>query len=405
MSACEAGRSKPVRRAARAFVLVVCSIALITLTACSYRSFRAERLADRMQDPDVAPRKRFLAAEALRRLTPESEPYLGDLFFPIGLYDVPEEAIQRVAADGFNLIVNGGRDPLYLRRAEAAGLKVIPYIRHDHMAADVARVGRSPAVAAWYLQDEPDLNEMPPETYAELADLLRDEDPARPIYLTVWSPAHYERYVDEADIFAPNPYPIIHENPDLNDLRIVGAVLDAARRAAGDRPVWAILQAFHAEPVWPRQPAPEELRAMVFIALNHGASGVIYFSWKSGGRPIVEDEPLYAEILRTNGQLRALRAALLVPPERGSLHEPLPTEDPLTWAGLDYSIRRFGDARLFIVVNPDPKPVEITLPAGELGEGVLKPCFPGADAAGPLPADFPITLEFAPFEVRLYWIE
>ena len=265
--------------------------------------------------------------------------------------------------------------------------------------------------------DEPDLNEVAPEEYSRLARRLRKLDRARPIYLTVWSPLRYGDYVNVCDILAPNPYPILHTEPEQNNLRLVGIILDAARESAGGRPVWAILQAFYAEPAWPRNPTPRELRAMVFLALNHGADGIIYFSYKSGGRPITEHRELFAEMSRINGHLRALRGALLARPIRSIRHvEVKQDERPATLqmpadarasVPLDCSIRDFCRAQLLIAVNPDPwaKTMDIHLPEGDTPRKATELFADEESGPTEIQAGTPITSRFAAFQVRVYWIE
>jgi len=391
---------------AMAFVLFV-----LALTGCASPGRVARRAAARMLDVRTSPRERLASRGRLIALSPYSDRFLAQAFFPIGLYDVPESALQEVAAAGFNLVVNGGKDARYLRRAEAAGLRVIPYVSLDRMEADELRVRERQSVSAWYLFDEPDLNQLAPEEYHRLARQLRKANPTRPIYLTVCSPRRYADFVESCDILAPNPYPIRHMEPDMNRLRVVGMMVDDARAVAGHRPVWAILQAFWAEPIWPRNPTPEELRAMVFIALNHGADGIIYFSWKSGDRAITEHAEPFQIIRRLNGQMRSLRGALLVKPSPGVINvkftkgeDRLPFSDALP---IDCSLRAFRGAHLFMAVNPDPWPktMEVSLPERLLGrcgrelfkDGENEPMIIGQGAS--------LRLSFEPYEARLFWIE
>lgn len=379
----------------------------LCLTGCAItRAQQARKAATAMLAPDTTPLQRLRYRQYLLTLDEAAEPYLADTFFPIGLYDVPEDALHEIAAAGFNLVVNGSTEAHYLQRAGAAGLKVIPYINTKQIARDVKRVGNNPTVPAWYLWDEPDLNKLAPENYRALAEELRAQDRKRPIFLTVWSPRSYNVYVDECDIFAPNPYPICHLDAEKNELRIVSRTIDHARATVGYQPVWAILQAFWAEPLWPRNPTPEELRAMVFLALNHGTDGIIYFSYKSGDRPLTQHHRLFAEIKRINGQIHALRSTLLKRPvPREALDDKL--HSTLTDAGIDYSVRRFGGATLFIAVNPDPIAVTAALDFAVLG--ATKPArelfLPiSLNATPPTPGQ-KTSLRFQPFEVKLFWIE
>ena len=81
-----------------------------------------------MLDPATSPREELRLEQRLIALGPESDRFLPEAFFPIGLYDVPEEALPEIAAAGFNTVVDGGKDASYLARAQAVGLRVIPYI-------------------------------------------------------------------------------------------------------------------------------------------------------------------------------------------------------------------------------------------------------------------------------------
>lgn len=386
----------------------------VVCAGCASRAQVAERTAARMLDPRTPSREMLCLQGRLIGLAPESAPFLASGFFPIGLYDAPESALFDIAAAGFNLVLNGDTAPGYLDRARAAGLRVVPYVRTDErMPADVREAAGERAVFAWYLFDEPDLNGMEPETYAELSAKLRRLDRSRGIFLTVLRPKNYPLYVGGSDILAPNPYPIRRLRAEENNLREVIYAVRAARLAAGARPVWVVLQAFWAEPVWPRNPTPEELRCMAFLALNHGASGVTYFSWKSGDRTLIEHRELFESIRRLNGQLDALRGALLVPPEERAFEidvdEPAesarrrpvrPPERPIL---LDCSMRAFGRARLFIAANPDPWPKRATIGLPGLADPRVSELFPGASPAPVLEGDR-LTLAFEPFEVRLLWL-
>ena len=392
-------------------LLTAVSAALLAafLPGCISRAWVAQRVAAKMLNPATSPRKSLRFRQRLIALAPESEEYLADAFFPIGLYDVPEAALQRIAQAGFNLVLNGGKDARYLDRAGAAGLRVIPYIRLDRMREEVERAGARRALYAWYLFDEPDLNRMAPEEYARLAAKLRKLDRRRPIYLTVFSPRRYDDFVSECDVFAPNPYPIRRVEPEANELRHVGLAVDLARQAAGSRPVWAILQTFWAEPWWPRNPTPAELRAMVFMALNHGADGIVYFSYKSGDRAITEHAELFEEIERINGRLRALRGALLVKPLPDALRvEPiLLGGEPLRQGPLDVSLRRFGEALLLIAVNPDPWPRHARIFLPEWARAARSYKLFDADIPDPIriAGESAISLSFEPYQVHVLWIE
>ncbi|MGD1000309.1 MAG: hypothetical protein ABSA67_06375 [Candidatus Brocadiia bacterium] len=383
------------------------------LSGCALSGGSAERTTRDMLDPATSPRQEILLQEHLIALAPDSDRFLAEAFFPIGLYDVPEEALPEVAAAGFNTVVNGGKDASYLARAQALGLRVIPYIDMAHMAADVASAAGRRTLFAWYLFDEPDLNALSATAYLELVKLFRAAESRRPLFLTVQSPDNYADYAAGCDILAVDPYPIQHLAPELNDLRRVPQWIEAARAAAGPKPVWAVMQAFFAAPMWPRNPTPQELRAMVFMALNHRASGIVFFSYKSGDRPITQHADLFPAIERLVGEINALRGPLLAPPtpvdfnvqvleEQVPPAAPKPPEDR---APLDCSLRTFMDAQLFIAVNPDfwKKTTRLSMPPSVVGKSLVE-IFPDSPTQ-PLtvPRTHPFDITFEPYQTRIFW--
>jgi hypothetical protein len=387
----------------------------LLLPGCVSRAWMAGRVADKMTRASTSPRDELRLRHELISLTPESDRYLARAFFPIGLYDVPLDAVPGVAAAGFNLILNADTTPAYLDRASAAGLRVIPYIRQDCIPVEVAEAADKD-IFAWYLMDEPDLNAMPPEQYRALAQTLRRQDKERPIFLTVWAPDRYDDFISSADILAANPYPIRSMDPVENHLQSVARTLDMACATAGNRPVWVILQAFWAEPIWARNPTPPELACMAHLALNHGATGVIYFSYNSGDKTLPEHVELWKAITGLNARIAALRAALLVPPDREAVRIHMVDEEPpegaifarppLRRIALDAALRPYRGAHLLTIVNPDPwsKRALIALPK-RLPGAIAAELFIEYGAPLTFPCALPVELSFEPFQVRQFWIE
>ena len=95
-------------------------------------------------------------------------------FYPLGIYAVNStNDYAMVRASGFNLITGPAEQSL-LDAADAAGLKVLaspgtsagPGFNLEAAARTVKAFDAHPALWAWYLVDEPDLQEIPPETVA-----------------------------------------------------------------------------------------------------------------------------------------------------------------------------------------------------------------------------------------------
>ncbi len=49
------------------------------------------------------------------------------------------------------------------------------------------------------------------------------------------------------------------------------------------KPLWAVPQAFGNAQLWKREPTAEELVAMTLLSINHGAKGVVMWTWPTSG--------------------------------------------------------------------------------------------------------------------------
>jgi len=215
----------------------------------------------------------------------------GKPFFPIGVYLGPteEEHLRRLADAGFNAILcygyGSGSDPLgYMDRAHRFGLKVIYSVKDffdekgDELVERYVRMLKGhPALLAWYTNDELGLEWIP--KLKERYDLVRSLDPNHPTYQALCRPAEFEEYFETLDVIGPDPYPI-----PRHPVSMVAEWIDKAREAMrGIKPIWAILQVFS----WrvysgrreDRDPTYEEERCMTYLALIHGAKGVLYYSY------------------------------------------------------------------------------------------------------------------------------
>lgn len=128
-------------------------------------------------------------------------------FFPLGIFHVWYDGMERVKAAGFNLVHHyiwedypdddGARE--YLDAAHALGLKVfmgfdrglisgegLVQMNLAHLAERVAKLRDHPALLAWYLFDEPDHDHqyISPRNLKILYDTLKGLDPYHPVVVT-----------------------------------------------------------------------------------------------------------------------------------------------------------------------------------------------------------------------------
>lgn len=124
------------------------------------------------------------------------------------------------------------------------------------------------SVVAWYLNDE-----TCPACLEQLEDgynLIKTLDGNHPVWSVQWNPSWLLQEAHTTDIVGADSYPV----PD-NPITWVSDVVDKAMKAG--KPLWFVPQLFD----WwnKRPPTKEEMRAMTYLATNHGAQGLIYYSY------------------------------------------------------------------------------------------------------------------------------
>jgi hypothetical protein len=130
-----------------------------------------------------------------------------------------------------------------------------------------------PALLSWYIADQPDMRNLPQDSLSETYKLIKELDPYHPVTLLVGSPRNAGKYRDVTDIVMTAPYPV----PQGNLQEVKDYVSIPKSEFWLEKPVWVVPQAFGGNEWWKREPNPREVRAMTYMAIIHGATGVQYF--------------------------------------------------------------------------------------------------------------------------------
>ena len=229
-------------------------------------------------------------------------------FFPVGIYAVWKKdfnsnsfdrAFAELKANGFNVAhtYNSGRTADFRAFMDAAARHGLRLFLASGQGAncpdaqavleDVARERVHPAVLAWYLADDT-ASHVTPGQLAELTEAVRRIDPD---HITVQADvvgqppfSNYSAFVGATDGFLPELYPIRGDD-DVPRIITDMQTLRADIRAAGHpvKTVWPIIQYFEGWG-WPRFPTADELRAMSFLALIHGANGLTWYTYGGHGK-------------------------------------------------------------------------------------------------------------------------
>jgi hypothetical protein len=234
----------------------------------------------------------------------------GTSFYPIGIYSVPStNDLASLKQAGFNLVV-GRAERAYLDAARDAGLKVLAAPGtsagpgfNPAKARDIAgQFDRHPALWAWYVVDEPDMDGIPPAQVSEACRSLKAAGARKPTALVLYQGYEALHYGNLADITLIDRYPI----PWL-PLANFGQHVTMTRLALGrHKPLVAVIQAFDwasCPELLPgrknfRAPTHEEIRCMTYEALARGANGLLYYAYDSG-RWKLREHPETWEALRS----------------------------------------------------------------------------------------------------------
>jgi len=279
----------------------------------------------------------------------------GKPFFPILLYDLPvkdEAAVKDAVAKGFNVLtthtaeeaaallphgfygaihankkVENGQGVLLVLSLDSPALEIkenlIPKTQEYNAKAAANLPGRPVANAIGYWLGEP--------------QGVKDN--------TLPGKDKYEDLVNAIDVSAPYLYPVPYQP--------VSTVGDAVKRAhdatGGKKALLPILQLFKWEP-GARYPTPGELRAMVFLSLIEGATGIGYYTYNS-----VKDakDSLPKELWDSVGPLNKEVA------EIGAFLTAAEADDSLNLADAATPVRmrvaRQGKTGIMLLVNPTDK--------------------------------------------------
>ncbi len=205
--------------------------------------------------------------------------------FPVGLYAVskPEDA-ARVAHLGFNAVqCYDGEDIAQARAMQKAARAAdeMLLIAPDAPMKAGASAKDFPG-AVWYLQDEPDVSGVSPETLAARDKKVAAWAPGAARAFVVGDADRAKDYPGIGQVLMEDWYPVPHLPLESSGDKVAAAV-----KAAGGRRVWAVLQAFdwrlspQHDPNKPRVgrfPTFEEMRFLSYDAVLNGARGLWYFA-------------------------------------------------------------------------------------------------------------------------------
>ncbi|MBN2581659.1 MAG: beta-galactosidase [Planctomycetes bacterium] len=234
------------------------------------------------------------------------------------------------------------------------------------------------ALLAWLQPHEPDAlaegkPRSTPDEVVAAYEAIRKADPSRPVVLD-FSPnfmlkaefaegrseqqkrEDYAAYARGGDILTYNVYPIwLHNRPER--INWVAEAADDLREIVGpDKPFFAMIETGKGSKAVPvdeqRDVSVDEIRAEVWMALTHGATGIIYFThqFKPSFTEFAPDADKQAGIKAINAQITRLAPILL----SGATQRPVVVAFvgglEASWTAREYKGRLY-----LFVLNADPQ--------------------------------------------------
>ena len=245
--------------------------------------------------------------------TPRSKPPV------FGLYDVPAEAFAEVKQAGFDL-VTGPANTQFLDAAADAKLKVL--MSSSALSADQSKINREidsfdrhRAAWGWYLIDEPDLHDTPPDRVVSATRGFQRRA-QKPGVIVLRSGASAKTYGQDCDLLMVDFYPV-----PWSPVARFAKEMRLASFARGEKPYFGIVQAFdwsHFPEVLGqtnnlRAPTIAEIRCMAYMALALEARGLFFYSYKAGTWNLPAS-PLWPELKALMKELRAASPLFARPP-------------------------------------------------------------------------------------------
>ena len=353
-------------------------------------------------------------------------------FFPIGVYSVCErefngnsldKAFEDLKAAGVNTVhsYSDTRGEKFLSAADRHGLKVWSAVWKADKAF-VEKTRHHPSVLAWYVGDDTSMHATPFEVY-DRSDSVLSADPTR---ITVQADvmnsgdavSSYRPFVKTTDVFMPEIYPCHSAERVPQPDCVAKAIRDMKRfkqdvaEAKDVRPkaIWPIIQYFDGWNAWKRFPTRDELFAMSFVTLVHGAQGITWYTY--GGFPepkknrinrgVTATPEIWANFTNLTSRIAELVPALTMPaPMQPKPAKVLtgPACDALLNASISVSLRRAGCDAYLLAVNSACEPVTAELDLFDRVAGDVEVLWENRRAKV---SGGTVREDFAPFAVHVY---
>jgi hypothetical protein len=265
-------------------------------------------------------------------------------FFPIGVWLQSPSRAAKYKAIGINTFVGLHEGPTEQQLAMLAR-------QHMFAVTEQNDVGlKSPnrqVIKAWMHPDEPDNAQpigsglygscIPAADVTRQTQEMKIQDPTRPVLINFgqgvanefWrgrgpcngDQSYYDLAIQGADILSYDIYPVGSQTSQVKGKLeyVARGVTNLVKRVSDGQDVWMALETTALDPT--HRPTPAQVRAEVWMALIHGATGIFYFVHEF--TPMFREDAIFRypdiveEVRRTNGLIKSLAPVLKSPSVSG----------------------------------------------------------------------------------------
>jgi hypothetical protein len=209
-------------------------------------------------------------------------------YFPNGTWGIEENQYSDAARHHLNTMVRGGKstDAFFSRDYRTTGIKAMP---HTGIYPDIDQIRdleNHPAVACWYLHDEPDWLYHPLLMLAS-HQMTKKYSVKKPTLITLCRNVKFFEFAFLSDIPCHDHYsvtaPTTSKWPYVYGTRLeeTGYYTADLKYASEPKPVWVWSQGVHLWDERPKMPLPtaDELGAQLYYNLGRGAKGILWFTF------------------------------------------------------------------------------------------------------------------------------
>lgn len=332
----------------------------------------------------------------------DGRPFLGFGWYGFEWTGGSRQGPQALLDAGYN-VVCGGLEPA---RAPAGLMVIQPLHRliagapesrtgplseetKEKLKAAVAKVVDEPALLAWYLADEPEIQPIAPDYLGQVREYLAELDPYHPCIVLNDTLGGIERYAGTADILMPDPYPAPIEGGPYRVQKVADFVRQV-RESAPQAGCWLTPQVCNLRDwngqLQGRAPSYVEARCQTWLALLSGARGFVSFIYHGH----LNYPQLRVGMPYLAREITALQPVILAPETTGvKVAEPLVSRTT-----------RLGDELWVVVVNPTDQALDALFSSSALvAEPHLQVVAEGRQVAVERGQ---VSDHFGPYEVHVY---